>query len=98
MDAQNTSDIEDPPLAKKVNKSLVFNVCNSSTDRHANSTVDNDKSLSKTSSFERRPEIMLFHQMLLICYKTHKNITIDHLNVNSLRNKIEAVEELIKKT
>ena len=98
MDAQNTSDIEDPPLAKKVNKSLVFNVCNSSTDRHANSTVDNDKSLSKTSSFERRPEIMLFHQMLLICYKIHKNITIDHLNVNSLRNKIEAVEELIKKT
>ena len=97
MDAQNTSEIEDPPLAKKVNKSLVFNVCNSSTDRHANSTVDNDKSLSKTSSFERRPEIMLFHQMLHICYKTHKNITIDHLTVNSLRNKIEAVEELIKK-
>ena len=72
MDAQNTSDIEDPPLAKKVNKNLVFNVCNSSTDRLANSTVDNDKSLSKTSSFERRPEIMLFHQMLLYVTKPTK--------------------------
>ena len=40
---------------------------------------------------------MLSHQLLLVGYKSPKNITIGHLNVNSLRNKIVAVEELIKK-
>ena len=67
----------------------------SNTERTANSTADNNKPVSKTSSVER--SLMLSHQLLLVGYKSQKNITIGHLNVNSLRNKIVAVEELIKK-
>ena len=39
---------------------------------------------------------MLFHQLLLIGYKFQKNVTMGHLNSDSLNNKMEAVEELIK--
>ena len=46
MDAQNTMEIKDSLLARAVNKNLAFTVCNSNTDRPANSIVDNNISLS----------------------------------------------------
>ena len=38
---------------------------------------------------------MFFHQLLCIGYQNAKYVTIGTLNVNSLRNKIGAVQELI---
>ena len=60
MDTQNTTEMEDPLLIKRVNKNLVFDVYNSNTDRPANSIVDNIKSLSSTNSVERRWENYAF--------------------------------------
>ena len=103
MDAQNTSEKIDSSLAKKVNKNLVFNVCNSDTDRLANSTVDNNNSLSKTNSVERRSENYDFLSVAAHRLQNPKSITIGHLTANSLRKKIEekvyyeVAEELIKK-
>ena len=57
MDTQNTTEIEDPLLVKRVNKDLVFDVYNSNTDRPANSTLI---SLSSTNSVERRWENYAF--------------------------------------
>ena len=57
--------------------------------------IINKKSLSKTNLFERRPQKDA--QLLFIGWKTSKNITIVHLNINLLRNKLEAMEDLIKK-
>ena len=66
MGAQSTTEMEDSSLAKGVNKNLVFNVYNSNTDRLVNSTVDNNKSLSKANSVKRRSE------NYALCYKTQK--------------------------
>ena len=57
MDTQNTTEMEDPLLVKRVNKDLVFDVYNSNTDRPANSTLI---SLSSTNSVERRWENYTF--------------------------------------
>ena len=45
MDAQNTTEMEDPQSAKRVNKNLVLNAYNSNSDKHANSTFDHIESL-----------------------------------------------------
>ena len=56
-------------IAKKVNKSFAFNVNSSNPDRTVNSTVDNNKSLSRNNSAEERIEMMFFRQLLRIGYK-----------------------------
>ena len=76
---------------------MIFNVNNSNTDRPANSTVDNNKSLSWINSVERKAEIYSFPLAVPHRLQNSKNITISYLSINSLRNKIEAVEELISK-
>ena len=87
IDTQNTTKTEDPLFAKnRVNKKLVFNVYNSNTNRPVNSAVDNNKSLSKTNSVERRSENYAFPSGVAL--RLQKNITIIHLNLISLRNKI----------
>ena len=87
LDTQNTTKIEDRLFAKnRVNKKLVFNVYNSNTDRPVNSAVDNNKSLSKTNSVERRSENYAFPSGVAL--RLQKNITIVHLNLISLKNKI----------
>ena len=87
IDTQNTTKIEDRLFAKnRVNKKLVFNVYNSNTDRPVNSAVDNNKSLSKTNSVERRSENYDFPSVVAL--RLQKNITIVHLNLISLKNKI----------
>ena len=65
--------MEDSPVAKRVNKYLVFNVNNSNTYRPVNLTVDDSKSLSKTNSVERRPDNYVFQSVyLFIGCKTPK--------------------------
>ena len=65
--------MEDSPVAKRVNKYLVFNVNNSNTYRPVNLTVDDSKSLSKTNSVERRPDNYAFQSVyLFIGCKTPK--------------------------
>ena len=91
MDAQSTKH------AKNVNKILVINIYNPNADRPTNSTADNNKSLSKTNSVEKSTENYAFLLVVAHRLQNPKNITIGQLNVNSLRNKIEAVEELIDK-
>ena len=87
IDTQNTTKIEDRLFAKnRVNKKLVFNVYNSNTDRPVNSAVDNNKSLSKINSVERRSENYDFPSVVAL--RLQKNITIVHLNLISLKNKI----------
>ena len=95
MEAQSATEIEDSPLTKTVNENLVFNVYKYNTDRPSNSTVDNNRSLSKTNSVERRPESYAFLSVVADRLQNPKNIIIGHSNVISLRNKIEAVTQLI---
>ena len=47
-------------IAKKVNKSFAYNVNSSNTGRTVNSTVDNNKSLSRNNSAEERVENDIF--------------------------------------
>ena len=74
MDVQNTTEMEDPPLAKAVKKiqfqifrdiNTVFNVCNSNANRFANSTVDNIKSFSKADFIKRMPENNTFPSVIV---------------------------------
>ena len=90
MDTRKKPGKQESAIAKKVNKNLVFNVNSSNTDRPVNPTVDNNISLSRNNSAEERTENSVAHRL-----QNAKNVTIDVLNVNSLRNKIAAVQELI---
>ena len=56
----NNTEKEESVKAKRVNKNLVFNVNNSSTDRPANPTVDNSKSLNRNNSVEDKAENDVF--------------------------------------
>ena len=95
MDARNKTEKKDSAVTKRVNKNLVFNVNSSNTDRPVNPTVDNIKSLSRNNSAEERAENDVFPSVTAHRLQNAKNVTIGALNVNSLRNKIGAVEELI---
>ena len=69
MSARNNMEKKESVIAKKVNKSFAFNVNSSNPDRTVNSTVDNNKSLSRNNSAEERIEMMFFRQLLRIGYK-----------------------------
>ena len=97
MGTRNKTEKEESTITKRVNKNLVFNVNNSNTDRPVNSTVDNIKSLSRNNSAEKRAENDIFPSVTGHRLQNVKNVTIDALNVNSFRNKIRAVQELITK-
>ena len=71
--------------SKKVKKSLNVNRCN--TDRPADPTVDNNKSLSRNNSSEERAETDAFPSATAHRLENAKNVTIGVLNVNFLRNK-----------
>ena len=81
--------------SKKVKKDLVFNVNSSNTGRPVNPTVDINNSLSRNNSAEERAENDVFPSATAHRLQKAKNVTISALNVNSLRNKIGAIEELI---
>ena len=68
-------------------KILVINIYNPNADRPLNSTVDNNKPLSKTNSVEKSTENYAFLLVVAHRLQNPKNITIGRLNVNSLRNK-----------
>ena len=74
---------------------MVFNVNSSNTDRPINPTVDNSKSLSRNNSAEEKVENDVFPPVTAHRLQNAKNVTIGVLNVNSLRNKIGTVEELV---
>ena len=95
MGTRNKMGKEESAIAKRVNKNLVFNVNSSNTDRPVNPTVDNNISLSRNNSAEERTENSVFPSVTAHRLQTPKNVTIGVLNVNSLRNKIAAVQELI---
>ena len=69
MSARNNMEKKESAIAKKVNKSFAFNVNSSNPDRTVNSTVDNNKSLSRNNSAEERIEMKFFRQLLRIGYK-----------------------------
>ena len=91
----NKTGKQESAIAKRVNKKLLPNVNSSNTDRPVNSTVDSIKSLSRNNSAEVRAENDVFPSVTAHRLQNAKNVTIGALNVNSLRNKIGAVQELI---
>ena len=95
MDTRKKPEKQESAIAKKVNKNSVFNVNSSNTDRPVNPTVDNNKSLSRNNTAKERDEIDVFPSVTAHRLQNAKNVTIGALNVNSLRNKIGAVQELI---
>ena len=60
MSARNNMEKKESAIAKKVNKSFAFNVNSSNPDRTVNSTVDNNKSLSRNNSAEEKAENDVF--------------------------------------
>ena len=95
MGRRNKIGKEESAIGKRVNKNVVPNVNSSNTDRPVNSTVDSIKSLSRNNSAEVRAENDVFLSATAHRLQNAKNVTIGALNVNSLRNKIGAVQELI---
>ena len=90
---------EESAIAKKVSKNFVFNVNSSNTDKPVNPTVNSSKSnnnkSSRNNSTEERAENDVSPSVIAHCLQNAKNVTIGALNVNSLRNKIGVVQELI---
>ena len=95
MGGRNKTEKEESPIAKRVNKNLVLNVSSSKTDRPVDPTVDSIKSLRRNNSAEERAENDVFPSVTAHRLQNAKNVAIGTLNVNSLRNKIGAVQELI---
>ena len=95
MGTRNKTEKEESAITKNVNKNLVFNVNSSDTDRPVNPAVDNIKSLSRNNSAEERAENDVFPSATAHRLQNAKNVTIRTPNINSLRNKIGTVEELI---
>ena len=95
MDTKNKTEKEEYEIAKRVSKYLVFNVNNSNTDRLVNPTVDNNKSLSRNNSAEERAGNDVFLSVTVYRLQNAENATIGSLNVNSLKDKIGALQELI---
>ena len=89
----NKTGKQESAIAKRVNKKLLPNVNSSNTDRPVNSTVDSIKSLSKNNSADVRAENDVFPSVTTHRLQNAKNVTVGALNVNSLRNKIGAVQE-----
>ena len=96
MGARNIMEKLESAIVKNVNKNLTLNVNSSNTDGPVNSTVDNNKSLSRNNFAEERAENDVFSSVTAHRLQSAKNVTIGAPNVNSLRNKIRPVEELIK--
>ena len=95
MGARNNTEKEESAIAKRVNKKLVFNVNSYNTDGPVNPTVDNNMSLSRNNSAEKKARTDVFPSVTAHRLQNTKNAKIGALNVNSLRNKVGAVEELI---
>ena len=95
MGTRNKTGKEESAITKRVNKNLVFHVNTSNTDRPVNPTVYNIKPLSRNNSAEERAENDVFPSVTAHRLQNAKNVTISALNVNSLRNKIGTVQELI---
>ena len=94
MGTRNKMEKEESAIAKRVDKNLVFNVNCSNTDRFVNRTVDNKNSLSINTSVEARAENDVFPSFTAYRLQNAKNVLIVALYVNSLTNKIAAVQEL----
>ena len=69
MGGRNITEKEEPAIAKRVGKNLVFYVNSSNTDRPVNPTVESIKSLSRNNSAEESAENDIFHQLLRVGYK-----------------------------
>ena len=95
MGGKNKTEKEESVIAKRVNKNFVPNINSSNTDRPVNPTVDSIKSLSRNNSVEKRAENDVFPSVTAHRLQNAKIVTIGTLNVNSLRNKKGAVQELI---
>ena len=76
-------------------KEFFFNVNSSNADRPVNPTVDNSQSSSRNNSAEEMAENDVFPSVTTHSLQNAKNLIIGALNVNSLRNNIGAVQDLI---
>ena len=95
MGIRNKTEKEESAIVKRVNKNLVFNVNSSNTGKPVNLTVDNNKSLSRNNSAEEMAENDAFPSFTSHRLQNAQNVTISALDVNSLRNKMGAEQELI---
>ena len=96
MSARNNAEKEESAIAKKVNKNLVFNVNSFNTDRPVNPTVDDsNKLLSRNNPAEEKAENDVFPPVTAHRLQNAENVTTGALILNSLRNKVGAVKELM---
>ena len=92
---RNKTEKEESAIAKRLNNFFFFNVNSSNADRPVNPTVDNSQSSSRNNSAEEMAENDVFPSVTTHSLQNAKNLIIGALNVNSLRNKIGAVQDLI---
>ena len=90
--------IEKSVKTKKVNSNLNLKVSMPNTDRPIVSCPETQNHLraNKTTSRNKINSGNSYPQVQQHRLKNPKNVILGHLNVNSLRSKIEAVEELMR--
>ena len=90
--------IEKSVKAKKVNSNLNLKVSMPNTDKPIGSCPEtqNHLSVNKTTSRNKINSGNSYPQVQQRRLKNPKNVILGHLNINSLRSKIEAVEELMR--
>ena len=90
--------IEKSVKTKKVNSNLNLKVSMPNTERPivSCSEIQNHLRANKTTSRNKINSGNSYQQVQQHRLKNPKNVILGQLNVNSLRNKIEAVEELIR--
>ena len=86
MGTRNKTEKKESAITKNVNKNLIFNVNSSDTDRPVNPAVN---------SAEEGAENDVFPSATAHRLQNAKNVTIGTPNINSSRNNIGTVEELI---
>ena len=82
-------------IQKKKNLQYQKSKKKKNTEKPVNPTVDDNKSLSESNSAEERAEDDVLPSVAAHGLPNAKNVAIGALNVNSLRKKIGAVQELI---
>ena len=89
---------EEPNVVdERVNVGSVFNIFKTTVDRPVSPMFDKgNENLSESVSKHIRRSSNAYQAVKTHRLQNPKNVTIGHLNVNSIRNKIFAVEELIK--
>ena len=85
MGGRNITEKEEPAIAKRVGKNLVFNVNSSNTDRPVNPIVENNKSLSGKNLSEERAENDVFPSVTAHSLLSFRRLKLmKHFQTNNL--------------